>query len=138
MTQARTPTAVDAVAEAFLEQHAALDPIDATFLGLTGHDHEMQDFSPDWWQRMSDNRRRTLAALDEVEPLDTTDRITVAALRGELELREQLRAAGENESHLSVMFSPLQTIRDTFDLNPTDTVDQWAIIATRLKAVPAA
>jgi uncharacterized protein (DUF885 family) len=138
MTEARTPTAVDAVAEAFLEQHAALDPIDATFLGLTGHDHELQDFSPDWWQLMSDNRRRALAALDEVQPVDTTDRITVAALRGELELREQLREAGENESHVGVLFSPLQTIRDTFDLNPTDTVDQWAIIATRLKAVPAA
>jgi uncharacterized protein (DUF885 family) len=138
MTETRTPTAVDAVAEAFLEQHAALDPIDATFLGLTGHDDELQDFSPDWWQRMSDNRRRTLAALDEVLPVDSTDRITVAALRDDLELREQLRAAGDNESFLGVIFSPLQLIRDTFDLNPTDTVDHWAIIATRLKAVPAA
>jgi uncharacterized protein (DUF885 family) len=138
MTDARTPTAVDAVAEAFLEEHAALDPIDATFLGLSGHDSEMQDFSPEWWQSMSDNRRRTLAALAEAAPVDRTDRITVEALRSDLELRERLRAAGENESHLSVMFSPLQLIRDTFDLNPTDTVDQWAAIATRLRAVPAA
>jgi uncharacterized protein (DUF885 family) len=87
---------------------------------------------------MSDNRQRTLAALDEVAPVDTTDRITVAALREDLELRERLRAAGENESHLSVILSPLQTIRDTFDLNPTDTVEQWAIIAARLKSVPTA
>ena len=136
MTETRTPTAVDAVAESYLDEHAALDPIDATFLGIAGHDHEMQDFTPEWWQSMSDNRRRTLAALADAEPVDTTDRITVAALRSDLELREQIRELGDNESHLSVIFSPLQLIRDTFDITPTDTVDQWTAAATRLKAVP--
>ena len=137
MTDTRTPTAVDAVAETYLDNHAALDPIEATSFGLAGHDHELPDFSPDWWQSMSDNRRRTLAALAEVEPVDSTDRITIAALREDLELREQIREMGDNESHLSVMFSPLQLIRDTFDITPSDTVEQWEAIATRLAAVPA-
>jgi uncharacterized protein (DUF885 family) len=136
MTDARTPTAVDAVAEAYLDEHAALDPIDATSIGVAGHDHELQDFSPEWWQSMSDHRRRTLAALADVDPVDTNDRITVAALRGDLELREQIRDVGDDESQLSVIFSPLQLIRDVFDINPTDTVEQWAAIATRLNAVP--
>jgi uncharacterized protein (DUF885 family) len=138
MTDARTPTAVDAVAEAYLDAHAALDPIEATFFGLAGHDHELQDFSPDWWQSMSDNRRRTLAALAAAEPVDSTDRITVAALREDLELREQIRELGDNEAQLSVMFSPVQLIRDTFDITPTDTVEQWGAVAQRLRAVPAA
>jgi uncharacterized protein (DUF885 family) len=137
MPDARTPTAVDAVADRYVDEHAALDPVDATYFGIAGHDHELPDYSPDWWQAVSDNRQRTLAALAGVEPVDRTDRITVRALREELETREELRAIGDNESNLSVIFSPLQLIRDVFDLTPTDTVDQWHVVATRLKAVPA-
>ncbi|HKC27322.1 MAG TPA: DUF885 domain-containing protein, partial [Jatrophihabitans sp.] len=67
-----------------------------------------------------------------------TDRITVRALRDELQVREELRAAGDDEANLSVIFSPMQVIRDVFDLTPTTTVDDWATVSTRLQAVPSA
>jgi len=138
MTRSRTPSAVDAVADAYLDAHAALDPIDATFVGAAGYDDQLPDFSPDWWQSISDHRRSTLAALAEVQPVDGNDRVTVAALGSDLTLREELRAIGDDESNISVIFSPLQLIRDVFDITPTDTVDQWATVATRLRAVPSA
>jgi len=107
MTETRTPTDVDALADAYLDRYAALNPIDATFIGVAGHDDRLPDYTPEWWQSVSDNRRQTLAALDTAQSTDRTDRITVAALREELTVREELRAAGDEESELSVIFSPL-------------------------------
>ena len=138
MTELRTPTDVDALAEQYLDDFAALNPIEATFMGLMGHDAKLQDFTPDWWQSVSELRQRTLAALEATQPVDRTDRITIAALRDDLEVQEELHAAGENEPNLSVIFSPMQVIRDVFDLMPTQTVEQWETIAARLREVPAA
>jgi uncharacterized protein (DUF885 family) len=138
MTDVRTPTDVDALAEAHLDALAALNPIEATFIGIAGHDGELPDFSPEWWQSVSELRRRTLAGLDAATPVDSTDRVTIAALRDDLTLAEELRAAGQEESLLDVISSPVQLIRDVFDLTPTDTVDQWATVAQRLAAVPRA
>jgi uncharacterized protein (DUF885 family) len=138
MTDLRTPTAVDALAETHLDESAALNPIEATYLGVLGFDDKLPDLTPEWFQSVSEQRRRTLAALDGVEPVDSTDRITIAALREELTVREQLRQAGTEESNLTVIASPLQEIRDTFDLTPTATADDWATVAKRLRAVSTA
>ncbi len=138
MTDMRTPTAVDAIADRHLDEVAELDPITATGVGVAGHDDRLPDFTPDWWRSRSEQHRRTLAALDGAEALDRTDRVTIAALRSELELSEQLRATGADEMSLDVISSPLQGIRDVFDLTPTTTVDQWATVSKRLGAVPTA
>jgi uncharacterized protein (DUF885 family) len=138
MTEARTPTDVDALAERYLDEYAARNPIEATFIGIAGHDDKLPDFTPEWFESMSELRRRALADLDATAPVDSTDRITVAALRDDLQIREELRGAGDDEANLSVIFSPTQLIRDVFDLTPTTTVDDWATVATRLQAVPTA
>jgi uncharacterized protein (DUF885 family) len=138
MTESRTPTAVDAIAEKHLDEAVALDPIEATYLGLPGHDDRLPDFTPEWWQSLSDQRRRTLAALDAATAVDSTDRVTVAALRDTLTLSEELRAAGEDEMNLDVISSPVQLIREIFDLTPTGSTEQWGTVARRLAAVPTA
>src|SRR4051794_37314915 len=138
MTDTRTPTAVDAVADRHLDEVAELDPITATGVGVAGHDDRLPDFTPDWWRSRSEQPRRPLAALAQAETADSTDRVTVAALRQELELAEELRASGADEMSLDVIASPLQGIRDVFDLTPTTTVDHWATVSKRLGAVPTA
>jgi uncharacterized protein (DUF885 family) len=138
MTEPRTPTPVDLVAEAYLDEWAALDPTVATYYGIPGHDHELPELSPAWLASVSDLRQRTLAALAAAEPTDANDRITVAALREELEVAEQLRALGTEESNLKNIASPVQSIRDIFDLTPTTTVEHWAVVAHRLGEVPKA
>ncbi|MBE7189048.1 DUF885 domain-containing protein, partial [Jatrophihabitans endophyticus] len=137
MTTPRIPTAVDAAADAYLDAAVALDPLKATSLGVPGHDDELPDYSPDGYEQRSDLRRRTLAGLDPLVAEDANDRITLAALRGELELAEQLRDAGA-EPALNNIESPLQSVRDIFDLTPTSSVEHWATIARRMAAVPAA
>src|SRR3954449_10092905 len=138
MTESRTPTPVDAVAERHLDDLVVLNPIEATYLGIAGQDDRLPDFSPEWLAECSAERRRALAALEAVPPVDDTDGVTVAALRDALTLGEELHAAGEDERHLDVIASPAQSIRDVFDLMATDTNDDWAVIARRMRAVPAA
>jgi len=136
MPENRVPTDVDRLAESFLTARAALNPIEATFWGLPGHDSEMPDFTPAWFEQNAQLRRDTLAAIRAAESVDATDRITVAALTEELESALACRDLGVEESHVRALASPLQDIRDTFDLTPANTPSDWAVIAERLSKVP--
>jgi uncharacterized protein (DUF885 family) len=135
MTDARIPTEVDTVADGYLDAWAAHDPMMATYFGVAGYDDRLPELTPDWYSTQSDLRRRTLAALDATQPSDANDRITVAALREELDVRELVRATGAEESDLKNIASPLQNIRDTFDITPVTSVEDWATVARRLSAV---
>ncbi len=134
----RTPTPVDALAEGCVTTLAALDPITGTSLGIPGHDREMTDFSPAGHAARADAARAVLAELGSLPAVDATDEVTVAALRDRLGLEIELHDAGELLGDLNVIASPLQTMRDVFDLMPTDTVDAWQTIAARLAVLPAA
>ncbi|QFY06705.1 DUF885 family protein [Nonomuraea phyllanthi] len=134
----RPVTAIDTIMDRHLDDHAALDPIMATTLGIAGHDTELPDLSPDALAEISALRRRTLAALSEAQPEDAVDRVTAAAARDQLGIAEAIRATGAEESRLNNIESPVQTIRQVFDLMPTATADDWAAVASRLRRVPDA
>jgi uncharacterized protein (DUF885 family) len=138
MSATRPATPVDALAESYLDELVALDPIAATTIGVPGHDRELPDFSPDGLAAVSALRRRTLAALDRADPADRADRVTLAALREELTVAEALRETGAEEALLDNISSPVQGVREVFDLMPTATDEDWATIAARMAAVPGA
>ncbi|MGI8665777.1 MAG: DUF885 domain-containing protein [Jatrophihabitans sp.] len=133
----RTMTAVDALADEYLLAAAALDPLMATNIGLKGFDDRMPDLSPAGYDGREDLRRRTLAKLDRTPATDDVDRVTVAALGEQLMLEQELHELGAPLSELNNIASPVQNLRDSFDLVATDTVEDWAMIATRLAAMPA-
>ena len=135
-TLGRRPTAVDAVAERYLDTFAALDPCAATELGITGHDDDITDYSPDGVAARADAARAALRELDGVDPADDVDAVTIAAMRERLGVQIELHDAGLDVGELNVIASPLQTMRDVFDLMATDTDDDWALISRRLS--PAA
>ncbi|MGH3676271.1 MAG: DUF885 domain-containing protein [Mycobacterium sp.] len=132
----RRPTAVDAVAERYLETFAALDPCAATELGITGHDDDITDYSPDGVAARAAAARSALRRLDGVEPEDDVDTVTVAAMRERLSMLIELHDAGLDVGDLNVIACPLQTMREVFDLMPTDTDDDWAMISRRLSRLP--
>ncbi|MFV9636361.1 DUF885 domain-containing protein [Mycobacterium neumannii] len=136
----RTPTAVDAVAERYLDTLAELDPCAATEMGITGYDRnydeEITDYSPDGVAARADAARRALRELDTVTAADAVDEVTVAAMRERLGIVVDINDAGLDMGELNVIASPLQSMRDVFDLMPTDTDDDWAVIARRLSQVP--
>ncbi|MGL5930220.1 MAG: DUF885 domain-containing protein [Dermatophilaceae bacterium] len=137
-TSTRRPTAVDVVAEAYFDAAVAASPIEATYLGVPGGETELDDLSPDGYAHHAELSRDTLRRLDEVDPADDVDRVTVGAMRERLGLVVETHEAGYDRMELNVIASPLQSCRDVFDLMPTATQDDWATIATRLTRVPTA
>src|SRR6185295_18880960 len=101
-TLVRRPTAVDAVAERYLDTFASLDPCAATEMGIVGHD----------------------------------DDVTIAAMRERLGLQIALHDAHLDVGDLNVIASPLQSMRDVFDLMATETDEDWALIGRRMSKVP--
>ena len=134
----RTPTPIDAIANEYTAESAGLDPIMATQVGIAGHDHLLTDFSPAGHEARASLDRATLDALSRAKPQDEQDEVTLAAMRDILGLNLELFEAGEPYADLNVIASPLQNVRDVFDLMATDTVDDWATIAARLAQVPDA
>ncbi len=134
----RTPTAIDAIADDYTRKLAVLSPLTATAIGIGGHDHLIDDLSPAGHGALADLNRATLTALDAAAPADSTDAVTVAAMRDRLALDLELYDAGEYMADLNVIASAPQTLRDVLDLMPTDTEEDWANIAGRIGRVPEA
>jgi uncharacterized protein (DUF885 family) len=132
----RSPSSVDAVAERYLETFAALDPCAATELGIAGHDDDITDYSPDGVSARADAARAALRELAGVAPADQVDRVTIAAMQERLGVAAELHDAGLDLGELNVIASPLQSMRDVFDLMPGETEDDWALIGRRLARVP--
>ena len=134
----RPTTDVDRLADGYFDAVVAASPMTATYLGVPGGEDRLDDLSLESLQEHSALRRRTLAALDGLEPVDDVDRVTVSVMRERIGLAEETYAAGYEEMDLNVLASPLQGIRDVFDLMPTATADDWATIARRMTQVPRA
>jgi len=133
----RPASPVDDVADRYLDAFAALDPCAATELGITGHDDDVTDYSPEGVAARAEAARASLRELGAVDAVDDVDRVTVAALRERLTTTLDLHAAGLDVGELNVIASPLQAMRDVFDLMGTDTDEDWAVIGRRLAKVPA-
>lgn len=134
----REPTAIDAVAEAYTTRLAELDPFQATAMGLTGYDHLVTDLSSAGHEARAEADRAVLRELDGLEPVDDVDRVTLAAMRERVGLQLELHDAGETLASLNNIASPVQELRDVFDLMPTGTVEAWENIAARLNGLPGA
>ncbi|QAY73942.1 DUF885 domain-containing protein [Agromyces protaetiae] len=134
----RTPSQIDRIAEGWVDTLVELQPTVGTYIGRTEADTRLPDYSPEGHEQLIAATRATLGALRGAEPVDDVDRVTLADLGGELELELEGHDAGLHLRDLNVIASPAQDIREVFDLMATDTVDDWARIATRLGEVPAA
>ncbi|MCA4133655.1 DUF885 domain-containing protein [Arthrobacter sp. M4] len=134
----RTHTAIDAVADEYTDVLLALNPTFATTLGLPGHETEYQDYSPAGAEAFAAAAREALARLDQLEPQDESDVITLDAMRERLGLQLEVHTSGWDAADLNNIASPAQDIRAIFDLMPTATPEQWEHIAGRAANVPAA
>lgn len=143
-----TPTP-RAVADRYVADLVALDPLIATSLGLPDGADRLPDLSPAGIEARADLQRATLARLAQVEgaaaahgPWD--DQTAAAERRCARLLTERLTAAlalaeaGEPLRSLSNLFSPVQSVRQTFTLMPTATTEHWQLIAARMHQVPQA
>ncbi|MFE3553959.1 DUF885 domain-containing protein [Streptomyces sp. NPDC059193] len=130
------------VADAYVDDLIALDPITGTYLGVAASSGRLPDFSPAGRAAAAELLRATLARLDAAERLPGAD--SEAERRCARLLRERLTAelavheADEDLCAVSNIHSPAHAVREVFTLTPADTDEDWAAIAERLRAVPAA
>ena len=134
----RPQSEIDHIAEAHFRAQVELSPIEATYLGIPGHDGDLDDLSPAGFEAAAQLRGQTLRALDAATPVDDVDRVTVEAMRERLGLAQEIHRAGLDLQEINVIASPMQAVRDVLDLMSTATGQDWATIAIRLSKVPRA
>ncbi|TJZ59254.1 DUF885 domain-containing protein [Streptomyces piniterrae] len=130
------------VADAYVDALVELDPITGTFLGVAESSGRLPDFSPTGQEAVAQLARRTLEKLTEAEAREGGDspaeRRCARLLRERLTSELAVHEAGEGLRAVSNLSSPLHHVRDVFTVTPTDTDEDWAAIARRLRAVPDA
>ncbi|MFH8989969.1 DUF885 domain-containing protein [Streptomyces sp. NPDC017940] len=130
------------VADTYVDELIALDPVTGTYLGVKESHAKLPDLSPAGLDALADLARTTLARLDEAEGRPGAD--AEAERRCARLLRERLLAelavheADEGLRAVGNLHTPPHAVREIFTVTPTDTDEDWATIAERLRAVPAA
>ncbi|WP_199730391.1 DUF885 domain-containing protein [Amycolatopsis panacis] len=135
---ASTEQSVPGICDRYVDDYAAVDPVAATMLGVTGYDDRLTDYSPEGHAARAELGRRTLAAITAAEPADAGQRVAKAVFAERTGLELEIHDAGLDVAALNVIDSPVQSLRMVFDLMPNETEQDWANIAARLRAVPEA
>ncbi|MFF7471984.1 DUF885 family protein [Streptomyces sp. NPDC008092] len=130
------------VADAFVDELIALDPITGTFLGDKESSGRLPDKSPAGAEALARLQRDTLAKLDEAERQPGADsdieRRCARLLRERLSASLAVHDADEGLRSVSNLSSAAHAVRQVFTVTPTATEEDWAAVAERLRAVPAA
>ncbi|MFF4794007.1 DUF885 domain-containing protein [Streptomyces sp. NPDC001276] len=141
MSQTKSPLPRQ-VADAYVDELIALDPITGTYLGVKESSSRLPDTSPAGQQALADLARTTLARLDAAERQPGADsdieRRCARLLRERLTAELAVHDADEGLRTVSNIHSPVHSVREVFTITPSATDEDWAAIAERLRAVPAA
>ena len=130
------------VADAYVDELVALDPITGTFLGDKESSSRLPDTSPAGQEALAELARRTLARLDEAERLPGADsdieRRCARLLRERLGAELAVHEADESLRSVSNLSSVAHAVRQVFTVTPAQTEEDWAAIAERLRGRDAA
>ncbi|MGW2619280.1 DUF885 domain-containing protein [Streptomyces sp. NPDC001500] len=141
MSQTNNPLPRE-VADAYVDDLIALDPVTGTYLGVQKSSSRLPDYSPRGQEALARLARDTLAELDEAERRPGADsdieRRCARLLRERLTAELAVHEADEGLRAVGNMSTPAHHVREVFTVTPTQTDEDWAAIAERLRAVPAA
>ncbi|MFJ9566702.1 DUF885 domain-containing protein [Streptomyces fuscichromogenes] len=130
------------VADTYVDELIALDPITGTFLGVQESSSRLPDTSPAGAEALARLERATLARLDEAERQPGADsdieRRCARLLRERLSASLAVHEADEGLRSVSNLSSVAHAVRQVFTVTPTATEEDWTAVAERLRAVPAA
>ncbi len=124
------------ISDRLTEEYADLAPQAATSYGIPGRDHLWGDTSPSGHQAIADFATGGIAAmaphLDHPDAREATAaKVVTAYLQEIIDTYDQ----GDHLRNLNHIYSPVQILRDVFDLMPTDSEDGWANVVTRLRTI---
>ncbi len=133
--QAASP--VFALCDQYLSGLAELDPVSAGMQGVSAAFGAATDHSPTGYEARAELIARTLARLGSLPVTDDADRIAALYLRERLEAERGWHEAGEPLCQVRAPFGLVSEFRDSVDLLPHHTEEDWRNIAARLSALPA-
>jgi uncharacterized protein (DUF885 family) len=136
MTTNASGSGVRALADDYVRRLTDLDTRTATSLGTHPGDDRVPDLSPDGQRALDDLARQVLAALPSAPVSDDDDRRCARLLRERLESDLATSEAGEHLRALRNIFGPHAQVRQLFQMMPTTTPDDWAVVARRMARVP--
>jgi uncharacterized protein (DUF885 family) len=126
------------IADRYIDELAALNPLAATRMGVPGFEDQMPDLSPDGQVASAELLRRTLADLAAAPVESDRDRVSRALMVDRLEVGLERFDAREHERDVRTLGSTLGAVRSVFDLMRFESDDDWATAARRMHAVPEA
>lgn len=123
----------------FVTDLCALSPLTAVMVGrdVVG-DGRLDDLSPDGLAAIDDLVTSTLTAVRHTSPTGADDEVARDVLVERLEVERDRYRSGWAHADLNVLASPLQNLRQAFDLMRPSTADEWATVAARMAEVPQA
>jgi uncharacterized protein (DUF885 family) len=133
-----TPSPVFELADRYVTETAALDPVWATYSGVVGFDDRLTDYSPEGVDARAEHVRETLVELASAPRSNPHDELAAAFIAERLDMALALVDAGEPLRDLNNIASPVQDLRSVFDLMPYDTADDWQVACRRMEAFPEA
>ena len=122
---------VHAICDAYVDDYARLNPTAATEFGIKGHDDALPDLSPAGHEARADLARHALAAITAAQPAGEAEQIAKMVFAERVSLEVEIHEAGLPAAALNMTWSPVQEVRQAFDLMPAQTVDDWAVVAWR-------
>jgi uncharacterized protein (DUF885 family) len=129
---------IDARSDRYLADAVALDPLEATSIGIDGHDHELPDLSPEGWEAREALAREALREVAALTPVDTREELAQAAFVERLGLTVAKADAQADRSELSVINGAPHWIRGTLDLMNASEEESAENLTARLAGIPLA
>ena len=126
------------ISDVFIDEAAALSPMDCTYLGNGVNQDKLDDFSIAGAETIANVARQTLKKLAAMHPIDEIDRIAKTVMIERLESQLALHDSQEGFVLWNVLTSPPSNIRSIFELMPKNSSQDFENIASRLRAVETA
>ena len=131
-------SAVFELCDRWIARYAELDPYAATTWGFRELEDKLPDYSPEGVAARAEHRRAGLAGLAGTTIESDHDRLAADVMRDILEVEEALDEADEWLRPLYVFGSPVQHLRQAFDLMVLEGEDDWRRAAARMNELPKA
>ncbi|MEU5183245.1 DUF885 domain-containing protein [Streptomyces longwoodensis] len=131
-------TALDDLADRYVDELAVLDPCLAGAMGIVGQETRLTDFGPAAVQERADRSRHLLKALDGTPVAGEAERVAAAVLRERLATEVALADADAYGTLLDTLDGPVQRVRQAVGLLDRGRDTDWEPLLARLSAVPKA
>ncbi|MGI5484575.1 DUF885 domain-containing protein [Streptomyces lavendofoliae] len=130
-------TALNALADRYVDELAALDPCLAATMGIAGQEERLTDYGPRAVWARAELARRTLKALDDTPVTGDAQRVAASVLRERLATEVALADADAYGTLLDTLDGPVQRVRYALGSLDQGGDTVWEALLARLRAVPA-